>query len=349
MYTSLYYPHTKIQTENLIKTALLLWDRVEYICPKYFDPDPYEDKLMAEAAELITKKHIPSAEEKKETHNKVKRLLSKPLPDWFLFEPESPIQPYQIFHDKFHDETWQALTQQGLAQLNPMPVRGYSFSDYMMHPSLGYTLMSILADVCAGAEKRTITDQTDSYAALTRYFTQDAGGQYGDVDLADNIEAECERLVTISLKIFDVRGVALDKLVQLRKREEKENSKKTFLSSLREKYFTELDSYVQRLHGATRENDKEEIERQFERTMTGDLNKLRQELKDEAVNVIVSKEFLGAVAVVPMAVVQPVTTSIISSALLMKTLKDYKRKKQTKYTGHAMSWLYMVKPSRLYG
>jgi hypothetical protein len=81
MYTSLYYPHTKIQTEGLMKTALLLWDRVEYICPMEFVPDPYDDKVMAEAAELITEQHIPSAAEKEETHEVVKRLLSKRLPD----------------------------------------------------------------------------------------------------------------------------------------------------------------------------------------------------------------------------------------------------------------------------
>ncbi len=349
MYTALYYPHTKIRMENLMKTSLLLWDQVEYICPENFVPDPYDDKVMAEAAELMTHQHVPSAPEKKETHKVVKRLLSKPLPDWFLFEPESPIPPYQILPGKFYDETWQALMEKGLAQSNPTPVPGYDFSDYMMHPSLGYTLMSVLADICAGDEKRTITDQTDSYAALTRYFTQDAGGHYGDVELADNIEAEREQLVTVSLRIIDVHGVALNKLVQLRKQEEKENSKSTFLRSLREKYFTELDAYVKRLHGAIRESDKNEIERQFEQSMTGDLKNLRKELKDEAVNVIVSKEFLGAIAVSPFAVVEPVTTSIISSALLAKGLRDYKGKKRTKYTGHAMSLLYMLNPSRIYG
>jgi hypothetical protein len=349
MHTSLYYPHTKIQTMNLIKTALLLWDRVEYICPKEFVPAPYEDKLMAEAAELITQQHIPSVAEKIETHKVVERLLSKPLPAWFLFEPESPIPPYQILPGKFHDETWRALREQGYAELNPTPVPGYDFTDYMLHPSLGYTLMSILADVCAGKEKQTITDQSDSYAALTRFFTQDAGGQYGDVELADSVESECERLVTVSLGIIDVQGVPLNKLIQLRKREEKESGKGTFLRSLREKYFSELDSYVKRLHGATRESDKHEIERQFEQSMAGDLNNLRKELKDEAVNVIVSKEFLGAMAVTFGAVVEPVTTSLISSALLAKAARDYVDEKRTKYTGHAMSWLYMLNPSRIYG
>jgi hypothetical protein len=348
MYTALYYPHTKIQSENLIKTALLLWDRVEYICPEEYVPDPYDDKGMAEAAELITQQHIPSAEEKNETHKLVERLLSRPLPDWFLFEPKNPMPPYQILPGKFHDETWQALIEKGYAELNPMPVPGYDFTDYMLHPSLGYTLMSMLADVCAGNEKRTITDQTDSYAALTRYFMQDAGGDYGDVELADNMETERERLITISLGIIDVQGVALDKLVRLRKQEEKESSRSTFLRGLREKYFAELDSYVDRLHGATRESDKREIERQFEQNMTGDLINLRKELKDEAVNVILSKEFLGVVAVSLGAVVSPVTTSLISSTLLAKALIDYKNKKRTRYMRHAMSLLYMLNPSRIY-
>jgi hypothetical protein len=349
MYTALYYPHTKIRKKNLMKTALLLWDRVEYISPENFVPDPYDDKVMAEAAELITHKHEPTAAEKTKTHEVVKGLLSKPLPAWFIFKPTIPIPLYPILPGKFREETWQALIKEGFAQLNPTPVPGYDFSDYMLHPSLGYTLMSILADVCAGNEKRTITDQTDSYAALTRYFTQDAGGQYGNVELAENVDAEREQLVTVSLRIIDVKGVPLSKLVRLRKREEKENSKSTFLHSLREKYFTELDSYVKRLHGATRESDKKEIERQFEQSMTGDLKNLRKELKDEAVNMIFSKEFLGAIAVSTLAIVEPVTTSIISSALLAKQGRDYRGKKRSKYAGHAMSFLYMLNPSRIYG
>ena len=138
---------------------------------------------MTEAAELITKQHIPSAVEKEETHKLVQKLLSKHLPDWSLFEPDSLIQPYGILPGKFYDETWQELEEQGLAELNLITVRGYSFSDYMIRPSLGYTLMSILADVCAGDEKRTITDQTDSDTALARYFTQDTGGQYGNTGI----------------------------------------------------------------------------------------------------------------------------------------------------------------------
>ncbi len=63
MYTALYYPHTKIRMENLMKTSLLLWDQVEYICPENFVPDSYDEKVMAEAAELITHQHVPSAPE----------------------------------------------------------------------------------------------------------------------------------------------------------------------------------------------------------------------------------------------------------------------------------------------
>jgi hypothetical protein len=349
MYTALYYPHTKIRAENLMKTALLLWDRVEYICPEDFVPEPYDNKVMAQAADLVTQPHIPSAKEKAETHEVVKGLLSKPLPDWFRFDPDIPIPLYPILPGKFLDETWRALIQQGLAKLNPEPVPGYDFTDYMLHPSFGYTLMSILADACAGNEKRTITDQTDNYAALTRYFTQDAGGQYGDVETSNNVDDEREQLVTVSLKIIDVQGVALDKLVQLREQEAKESSSSTFLRSLREKYFTELDSYVTRLHDAKREGDKTEIARQFEQSMTDDLNRLRQELKDESINLILSKEFLGAVAVLAGAVIEPVTPSIISSALLAKAVKDSRSKKRTKYTGHAMSLLYMLNRSRIYG
>ena len=59
---------------------------------KDFVPEQYDNEVMQEAADLITHKHIPSAAEKCEMHEAVKSLLSKPLPGWFIFEPE------KLFH-----------------------------------------------------------------------------------------------------------------------------------------------------------------------------------------------------------------------------------------------------------
>ena len=44
MRSALYYPHTKIRSEELLKSSLLLWDKVSSIVPwQHFDekyPDP---------------------------------------------------------------------------------------------------------------------------------------------------------------------------------------------------------------------------------------------------------------------------------------------------------------------
>jgi hypothetical protein len=51
MYSALYYSHTRLREQEFAKTALLLWDKVNYISPfRGFHPE-YEDSTLAEAAE----------------------------------------------------------------------------------------------------------------------------------------------------------------------------------------------------------------------------------------------------------------------------------------------------------
>jgi hypothetical protein len=47
MRSALYYPHTSVDDEGIAKTALLLWDRLEFIVPwRGFLPD-YENPVVA--------------------------------------------------------------------------------------------------------------------------------------------------------------------------------------------------------------------------------------------------------------------------------------------------------------
>jgi hypothetical protein len=51
MLTALYYPHTTI-SHGLVKNALFLWDRIEYIAPyDGFRPD-YQDPELTSAGTL---------------------------------------------------------------------------------------------------------------------------------------------------------------------------------------------------------------------------------------------------------------------------------------------------------
>jgi hypothetical protein len=53
MLTALYYPHTTI-SPGLVKNALFLWDRIEYIAPyDGFRPD-YQDPELSEALQSFS-------------------------------------------------------------------------------------------------------------------------------------------------------------------------------------------------------------------------------------------------------------------------------------------------------
>src|SRR5579864_7804336 len=71
MRSALYYPHTTVNCESIVKTALLLWDHLEFIVPfRSFEPH-YENPTIARAMELIGLPHPPNQEEKQEAHTRI--------------------------------------------------------------------------------------------------------------------------------------------------------------------------------------------------------------------------------------------------------------------------------------
>ena len=83
MRSALYYPHTTIESADLVKSALFLWDRLEFIVPwEEFRPS-YDDPNLARAMELIGAPRYPSDAEKSEAHEHVADLVSRTLPPKF--------------------------------------------------------------------------------------------------------------------------------------------------------------------------------------------------------------------------------------------------------------------------
>lgn len=355
MYSALYYPHAELSDESIIKTGLLLWDKLDYICP-YKGYSQYNQSLDISAAlELILTPHLPSNEEKILVHKEVEKLVQTKLPDWFIFIPKNPELSYRIYPQKMLDKTWQLLLNSNLVKNSKKydsKDHWSTGSDYIMSSSLGLTLMSILADCCAGSQKRLITDEVDSYSALTRYITQINEGEYvGLKELkAPKIpltKPHYEKLITVSFKALNLDGIDIKKLILLREREVKEND--TLLRELRRNYFTKLDGYVKQLsEDARHEGDCKEILRTFETEAEDDLLNLKRELKLNAKKTLLSKEVFGTIVTTSLSVIEPISTSIIGVGLLGKTLVDYRANKRKVLEGRSMSWLYMTKPSKIF-
>lgn len=328
MLTALYYPHINI-SKDLFKNALFLWDKIEYISPGGFFEPNYSDIELGEAVRSLTKRYVPTKEEKQQANDAIIDLLKQPLPDWFFVKDLPDNLRYGLYTEKFNSDTWERLEEEGLVQK-------INDGEFKTSASFGLTLMSILADCCAGTQKRLITDEASSYSALDRYLATIGGAELGE------FEQESERLITISLKIMNFEDVSLSRLVQLREKEKTASG--SHIRALRHNYLKKIEEYTDQLKKTKRKQDAEEIERVFEQSMRDDLNLLQDELKDEAKKVFFSSEMMATAAIAAAgSLLTPTVGLAIAGGALYRKKVEYSASRNKSLKGHSMSWLYSMK------
>lgn len=334
MLSALYYPHIEIRNPSLIKTALLLWDKIEYISPDRGWTAFHQDNDLQKALDLIAEPHVPSNEEKLLAHKAILELSNSDLPDWFFLERIKEGVGYGIYPQKLLSETFHSLEESKLVK-----EKGETF---ITSSAFGFSVMSILADCCAGSQKQLITDEVKSYSALNKYLTNIAGGDYR----AENKDIEqYDRLATISLKTVNVDELDIKRLISAREREKKGDY---VLRSFRHNYLKSLEDCVNRItKDARTEEDKKEIERYFEQETERDLKELKDELKIEAKKTLLSTEILFTVQLAAGLIVNPVITSAIGIGALLKKKVEYKETRNKTLKNHNMSWLYLTQRNHL--
>lgn len=360
MRTALYYPHTGIRNLSLIKNALLLWDRVEYIAPwQDFDIRERTHPKLAEALELISAPHVPTMEEQRIVHRRLAGVLAAGVPDWMITDkvPDSikhyrgghssvEVGDFGIYTEKFAYPTWRLLKDAGLVRLSPKD------RDYYMRPIVGLFVMSLLAEACAGSTKEQLTDQADAYSFLWKIAAVEGGANYGPArSILEN--RTYDRLVAVSIRTLSTNNIPLDNLLDLRRRELK--SRGHDYRAFRQKYRDKLREYVQRLSTQARTaSDWAEIERQFQMDLRDDLAALHDELRMSRRKLIFSKETAAMTTAAALLFVEPVSASVWASNLLkavgwgalMKDTLDYSEGRQKALQGHAASWLYLAQNPR---
>ncbi len=288
MRSALYYPHTEIRSKRLLKTSMLLWDNLHFIVPYSNYLPSYSNKLMAEAIELIGVRRAPNAVEKRQTHEIVEEFATRKLPEPFYYLPttDGSYEDYEMYPQKLLHETWDMLRR---LQLTSDPRAN---SDYPLSRPTGLSIMSILADCCAGETLARVTDQGLAYATLTNLQVDDMANEGSDT---------YDTLVPMTLGLLDISDIPLENLIAFRKREEKEVNGHT-LTALRHNYLKQVEDYAIDLPKFTKKKDKEERMRTFETDMRKDLKHLAEELWRSKVDVTFSKEAVVSVlAAVTMA------------------------------------------------
>lgn len=305
MRSAVYYPHTSLDNAILVKSALLLWDELEFIVPwKDFD-HKYEGEI-ADAMKLIGVERYPSDEEKNEAHELLEEIFTRPLPDIFHYDSvrRGNFEDYEIYPQKLLDQTWQML-ERLRATGAPLPN-----ADRPLSEPAGLTVMSIIADCCAGSTRSRITDRGAAYATLTKIL-----GASLKNPTEVPVESE-DQLVPITLDVIDFSSVELSKLIEFRQKEKGANGHQ--YTELRYRYVDGLEKYVKQLTTAKgKASDLRKIKENFKNDMKIDLQNLKDELRSAKREVAFSKDVIvtalaaaGTVAAAAFSVVVPVVGAL---------------------------------------
>jgi len=334
MQSALYYPFTGPEGESFLKTALFLWDNVDFIVP-YAGFRPYgKTRNYEEALEIIGRNYVPTEEDKKNAHEELKDLCSGPLPSKLNFELERPDLSFDFYPEKLLHETWGMLAESKLARVvsDSGDVRRASTG-----PLFGYYMMSILAVCCSQGRKRLVTDQIDPYRTLSNILVD------SDSQIKNAQEDWHKRLIALSLKGPDFATVSLRKLIDIRKNEDK------LLQDLRREFLKAVDQTASEicLH-AGNPNTVLDLIDGFNDTVEKDLKELKRALGRSGVSVLLSKEFgFSVLAATAAVVLEPISGTIFTIGGLTKGLMDYQDRRHKILREHPSSWLFTVTGSSM--
>ena len=325
MQTALYYPFTSPNQRGFLKTALFLWDSVDFIVP-YREFRPYGRSKEEQAAlEIIGRPYVPTPSDRRNAHDELERLCADGISKRFAFELETPEANYDFYPQKLLRQTWQMLADSKLARITTSEdeVSGASTG-----PLFGYYMMTILAICCARNRKRMVTDEADPYRALATLLADDSPTQLS----FDNWHG---RLVALALKGPNFADIPLARLIELRINED---------ALLRELRTTFLNAVDEAAVDITSNSDNTNIilERinSFTADMERDMIELKRALRRSAASVILSREFgFSILAAASALTFEPISGSLATVGGLSKSLMDYQDRRRKILKDHPASWL----------
>lgn len=284
MRSALYYPHTEVKSDALVRSALLTWDRLEFIVPRQEYKPHYANRDMAEAMELIGHRRVPDQAEQDELYKLLEDLIESGTPETFTYQTEARLdERYEIWPEKLLNRSWSLLEERGLVGA---PLDN---DDYPATQAGGLTLMSMLADVMAGETRARVTDRGLAYAALANAPSVPPTGAEPDVDFA--------AILPVKVDSLSAESFTLRQLIELRKREE--SSGGTDLRNLRHHYLDSVQAHVKvAARFAPGSPDRIETDRVFEKEMENKLRDLKTELSLTRNDALLSKESLTCILAV---------------------------------------------------
>ncbi len=261
MRSAIYYPRTQVHSVPIMKTSLLLWDKLHTIVPMPAYRTHYgADKEMAEAWAIIGSQMVPSAAQKGRAHDAIETTLRAgvlPRSLWPVAEVDGPKDDYEIWPQKFSVETWDLLLTKRVTR------KQLPNGDYPVTQEGGLLLMAKLADACAGTQFARVTDRLIAY------------GMIGTGDGRPGVESE---VVPITLDLIDAASIPIENLIELRRREVSERRGHDY-TRMRHNYADMVKTQAALLGTALDQGERDEMNRQFRDTLKVELKDLQDALR----------------------------------------------------------------------
>lgn len=274
MQNALYFPHIHVQTDRLMKSALLLWDQVENITPwggygisyREFAYNDEDTKNLEHAHSLVIREHVPSDKEKRQAHDRIIQLATTPgLPKWFL-KNEASDAGFTIYFEKLFHDTWDDLSRLGIA------AKAREEGEMIVPTAFGRATMTFLAQCCAGNDTQLVTD-SERATDDVRQTTEIEERKRNNMDFGSE-----ERYFSSvdALNIVDVDKFTLPQLIDFREKELRETAPHQRV--FRQNYWGKLDKAAQEYSEAKNEPEKKRIRERFQSDLTGEFEFLKEDL-----------------------------------------------------------------------
>jgi len=326
MSTALYFPHTLCSDKSLLKSALFLFDDLEYIVPDagFALNFPADDPEVQKAIELIGCPIVPTVDERKAAHAEIVQVCNGRMAKKLNFRPSKNSERYLIFPRKFDDETWRLLKKRGLVEQLGDEVD----YDYLTTNGLGHFLMAMLALACTQGKKQLITDCPDAFKALYLSSADDvhaSSANPGDFS---------QRLLNIRTRGFDFSQISFSRLLDLRSKET------ALLSDLRLNYLQTHRECLAEVETSQNPREIDKCVKKYTGKAEKDLKELKRALGVNAATALLSKAVVSTVAGIASETIVPSSGFITSSAILCGQLVGYRDKRRELLKKHKFAWLY---------
>jgi hypothetical protein len=271
MRSAIYYPHTTIRSESIIRSSLLLWDKLHAIAPgDWYQPQYREGEVqLARAWELFGKHLVPTEPEKRLAHDIIAETLKDEVPPAFQWH-DTRTDVYEVWPEKFAHETLRLLEERGLTG-GPL-LNG----DFPFVPAAGVMVMSKLADAIAGQTFARVTDDLRAFA-----LTPDPAAQVSN-----------QSAHVIAMEVLDADAFTLEDLIRFREREQRERAGEQ-LTELRHAYLSAVEKHAKALGDARTPRQAEEMNAEFKVDMARDLERLISEITRNRVGLVLKPVVVG--------------------------------------------------------